>query len=240
MLETLRAWLNGNREYHTGVAIYAMTGSNTALLSLFRKGKSDYNSKRLEEELLSICHSLKSKSDTNAATFQRTTTTIQTKITKLGTQSIATITKPNEKLYNACKKEADLIYKEAMNLRAELFAMGRSYGFEDVNRPDLVRQRSKMAIDVVVLFNKASKLYDRAVYVKQHGRLPDDTEDNNEENQYDDLPDHLVKKTLDNLRKNYNKIKKRPQTPERIELLQKHEKNIKKLTARWDLLNIQD
>ena len=64
-------------------------------------------------------------------------------------------------------------------------------------------------------------------------------ENDEEETEYDNLPDHLVKKTLDNLRKNYNKIKNREQTPERIELLQKHEKNIKKLMAKWDLLNIK-
>jgi hypothetical protein len=240
MLETLRAWLNGTKEYYTGVAIYATLGSNSTLLSLFRKGKSLYNSKRLEEELLVICNNLKSRLTNNhAAVPYIIVPAVKAKVQAQESQSVTPVSNFNEELYTACKREADLVYKEAMNLRAELFALGRAQGYEDINRPDLVQQRSKMAVEVVVLYNKASKLYERANYVKEHGRLPNEIENDEEETEYDNLPDHLVKKTLDNLRKNYNKIKHREQTPERIELLQKHEKNIKKLMTKWDLLNIK-
>ena len=241
MLETLRAWLNGNKEYYTGVAIYATLGDNKALLTLFRQGKSSYSYKRLEEELLIICNTLKSKLSTygNATTLSTANIPINTQISEKGYQPLKSVSNFNEELYNACKKEAGLVYKQAMNLRAELFALGRVQGYEDINRPDLVQQRSKTAVEVVVLYNKASKLYDKANYVKQYGRLPNEMENDEEETEYDNLPDHLVKKTLDNLRKNYNKIKNREQTPERIELLQKHEKNIKKLMSKCDLLNIK-
>jgi hypothetical protein len=256
MLETLRTWLNGNKEYYTGVAIYATLGDNAALLSLFRQGKNTYNTKRMEEELLSICNTLKSKLNTDDTKVRIPITTPtpaafnKAKIQHKEEQHTETfyrkkhqhggVTSPlNEELYNACKREADLVYKEAMNLRAELFVLGRQNGFEDLNRPDLVQQRSKLAVNVVVLFKKAGKLYDRADYVKKNGRLSNEMEPDDEENEYNDLPDHLVKKTLDNLRKNYNKMVKRQATPDRVALLQKHEKSIKKLAEKWDLLNIK-
>ncbi len=250
MLETLRTWLNGNKEYYTGVAIYATLGDNKALLSLFRQGKNAYNSQRLKEELLSICNILKSKLNTDDTKVRIPITTPTNTAIKAKIQHTETIYRqehqhggitspPNEELYNACKREADLVYKEAMNLRAELFALGKAKGYEDINRPDLVQQRSKMAVDVVVLYIKAGKLYDKADYVKKNGRLPNEMEQDDEENEYNDLPDHLVKKTLDNLRKNYNKMKKRPQVSDRVALLQKHEKSIKKLAEKWDLLNIK-
>lgn len=256
MLETLRTWLNGNKEYYTGVAIYATLGDNAALLSLFRQGKNAYNTKRLEEELLCICNSLKSKLNTDGTKVRISITTPtlaafnKAKIQHKEEQHTETVYRkkhqpgeiislPNEELYNACKREADLVYKEAMNLRAELFALGKAKGYEDINQPDLVQQRSKMAVDVVVLYIKAGKLYDRADYVKKNGRLPNEMEQDDEENEYNNLPDHLVKKTLDNLRKNYNKMKKRPQVSNRVALLQKHEKSIKKLADKWDLLNIK-
>jgi hypothetical protein len=61
MLETLRAWLNGKRDYNTGVALYAQLGANKELLALLKKGANEFREKRLHEELLIICNELKSK-----------------------------------------------------------------------------------------------------------------------------------------------------------------------------------
>lgn len=269
MLTTLRAWLNGKREYFTGVALYDTLGNDAVLKSLFKKGQTNFSYERLQDELLKICEQLKKQNNGSNSSHPRTSVGMGTKATgnnqlqkptkekekksdveiqqtSLGSSTCAATSEENSKpdtqnsqLYDACKKEADKKYKEVMNMRAELFALARMDDFTDVNMPDKVQAREKLAVAVVAGYQQVSKLYDRADYVKQHGRLPHDENsplgDGGEEN-VDNIPDHLVKQTLDNLRKNYNKIKKREQTPERIALMQKHESTIKNLEARWNLL----
>jgi hypothetical protein len=258
MLTTLRAWLNGTREYFTGVALYDTLGSDAVLKSLFKKGKTTFTYDRLQEELLKICNDLKKQKHESTHSADRVvhsklvkrqatdTSKHQEKSKQTKTQGIADVREPataanaatneNSQLYDACKKEADKKYKEVMNMRAELFALARMDDFTDINMPDKIQAREKLAIAVVTGYQQGSKLYDKADYVKQHGRLPNDDDEEVQETNVDNIPDALVKQTLDNLRKNYNKIKKREQTPERIALMQKHEVTIKQLEARWSIL----
>lgn len=260
MLDDLRAWLNGDRDYNAGVLLYAKAGNNEALKKLFAKGKTDYCYERLQAELLKICRQLKqpnAKQSDNAEPSAdaaegsvhlqrlRPTDSIGGQVRQSApeargqensTNKNGEVQNPNPALYQVCKAEADKSYKEVMNLRAELFALARPDEFSDPNTPDRIQQRSKLAVKVAEAFKNVSQLYDRADYVRMHGRLPDQGEPDSEELDPDGLPDHLVKQTLDNLRKNYNKMKKREQTPERVALLQKHEVNIEKLEARWLLL----
>jgi hypothetical protein len=283
MLDTLRAWLNGKKEYYTGVAIYSQVGDNKALLQVFEKGPTDFTTKRLGEELFDICiklkaaqHELSSSSNTSISNLsQRAHRSDNTaaRITADGArqaedafregtasslpptnqipqhqQTSAQIeqrsteksfTAPvNPVLYEACKLAADKQYKEVMNSRAVLFQLAKHEDFEDPNTPDRIKARAKLALEVVAGYQQASKLFDDADYVRIHGRLPNNPDDD-EQNEYDLLPDHMVKQTLDNLRKNFNKIKKRDQTPARVAALQKHAINIKKLEARWLLLKPQ-
>jgi hypothetical protein len=251
MLEALRLWLNGNRDYWPGVILYAQCKPDTRLIALMKKGKTDFTTKRLYEELLAECNRLKAIDNVSTENGESTNTTTNEERAESRLGDLApTIRKEtilvsppkepvNPTLYEACKLKADNQYKEAMNLRAVLFGEATVQGYEDVNRPDLVQKRSKKAVDVVVLFNRASKLYEIADYVKLHGRLPNEDAEHDEATEMDAVPDELVKSTLDNLRKNFNKMKKREQTPERVVLLQKHEGNIKKLEARWHLLKFQ-
>lgn len=262
MLEELRAWLNGNREYYAGVILYAKAGDNEALKQLFAKGKTDYCTERLQAELLRICQQLKAQQHENDSTNSRRAATdlptdgisetsrredlhynrLSGKPPTAAGQPLASSsgtsgqTPVNGTLHAVCKKEADAVYKEVMNLRAELFALARADDFSDPNTPDRIEQRSKLAVKVAEGFKRVSQLYERADYVRIHGRLPADGEPDGEELEPDGLPEHLVKQTLDNLRKNVNKMRKREQTPERMALLQKHEANLKKLEARWRLL----
>ena len=241
MLEQLRAWLNGSREYYSGVIIYSKVGDNEALLKLFSKGKTDYCHQRLKDELMRICLELKSQhADTSSSRHHSGRDNKNAEQADAGyehSKEQRVLSSPaNPELYQTCKAEADKTYKEIMNLRAQLFALARADDFTDPNTPDKIEQRSRMAVNVADGFKTVSQLYDRAAYVKLHGRLPNDIDQEDDELNADDLPDHLVKQTLDNTRKNYNKMKKREATPERVVLLQKHEANIKKLDARWRLL----
>ncbi len=251
MLEALRLWLNGNRDYWPGVILYAQCEPDTRLIALMKKGKTDFTTKRLYEELLAECNRLKAIDNVSTENGESTHTTTNEERTESRMGDLApTIRKEtilvsppkepvNPTLYEACLLKADNKYKEAMNLRAVAFSLATVEGFEDVNRPDLVNKRSPIAVEAVVKYQRASKLYDIARYVHDHGRLPNEETAHDEATEMDAVPDELVKSTLDNLRKNFNKMKKREQTPERISLLQKHEANIKKLEARWHLLKFQ-
>ena len=252
MLETLRAWLNGTRDYFTGVTIFAKLSDDKKLISLLKGEKSAYNVSRLEKELMAICVQLKQSSNgTDSIIPNSATSTSQERATQKNGQdrhrkTSSTPDKPVEKadeqiianpeLYQIVFSEATKKYKETMNLRAELFALAHTDGFVDINRPDLVKTRAPMALQVHQGFIEASELYDKANYVKINGRLPGEPNGNIPENEYDHLADHLVKGTLDNLRKNYNKMKNRPVTAERTALLQKHKTSIEKLEIRWLLL----
>lgn len=225
MLDTLRAWLNGNRNYCTGVILYSKLGDDKNLLAVLEKGPNDFRVRRLQEELLNICNKMKAKD---------TGTRPDDPISHPNTQPAD---KPvNEDLYQACKREADQLYKKVMNDRAVLFSLARESDFADPNLPEKIKAREKLAIDVVTGFQKLSQLYDRAAYVAKTGRLPEG--DDSAETEYNNIPEALVKQQLDNSRKAFNKLKNKEQTPERVALMQKHETNIKKLEEKWRSLQV--
>lgn len=244
MLEILRTWLNGDRIYKSGILIFNIICKEQSLLkTVLNRGNTADNQLRLEKELLQHFNFLKNcgqkpnETDSSKKGFkkdqsQKNPAKKSDTITKTAIQSSEIPCIPNIALWEACKLQANNKYKEAMNKRAVLFSMLPSELYSDPNTPDLVKQRSPLAIEVVELYNEASLLYDRADFVEKHGVLPD------QENSAEDkpIPDHLVKSTLDNLRKNLNKIKVKEQTPERIILLQKHTEKIKYLEERWHSL----
>lgn len=253
MLEQIRAWLNGKREYYSGVAIYAQAGTNKELLQVLMKGPNDFRVKRLQEDLLQICNELKIASGANNVAQNANVITQNAdehntilrpgkepgnkkETAEAGDRQTAPVHPRNETLYNACELEAKSAYKKVMNDRAILFSLANSgEAWEDPNQPHKINDRVKLAIDIVTGWQHVSQLYDKADYVKLNGRLPADQDDTGE-SEYDHLQDHLVKLRLDNARKALNKLKAKEQTPERIALMQKHDENIKKLEAKWHSL----
>lgn len=236
MLEKLRTWLNGKRNFAEGATLYVIYGNNVAYKSLFLKGYSDFSYKIMQDELMKIFLELsqQKKIPANNPVEKKTLVLTAQKMVFVPVADDAVqLTGEIAELYNAAKKRADIAYKDVMNKRAELFHLTKLNGEYDINRPELVRQRCKLAIEVVSGFQHVSNLYDVANRVKvgdTSGLIV------KEENEYDGIPDHLVKVSLDNLRKNYNKLIKREQTPERIALIQQHKRNIIKLEERWRLL----
>jgi len=236
MLETIRAWLNGNREYYTGVAIYSQVGTNEDLLEVLKKGPNDFRTNRLQEDLLTICNQLKSQINENATNSHAGKNPgPETIRAEAGNKQQSPVRPCNPTLYDACKLAADQQYKKVMNARAVLFNLAAQVNFEDPNTEAKINDRVKLALEVVQGYQLTSQLYDRADYVKLHGRLPDGGEEIRED-EYDHLQDHLVKLRLDNARKAYNKLKIKEATPERIALMQAHAANIEKLENKWNSL----
>ena len=50
-MSSVKDWLNGPRDYATGVALYAAYGTNAALKAAFEQGESEYRKERLLKEL---------------------------------------------------------------------------------------------------------------------------------------------------------------------------------------------
>jgi hypothetical protein len=241
MLESIRAWLNGTRDYNTGALLFNLVSPDKKLASTFAAGYTLHNNWRLQEEMLRICAELKkNKAPAPTPSFAPGATTKKkiaaqdpaAEILQTALEIQKLVMNANPELYQSCLDKAKSVYKEAMNKKAVLFFMIPAGKFDDPNRPDLVDARRSLSLEVVSLYNEASQLFDDADFVKLHGHLPYQEKEQPAEN-YDEIPDHLVKQTLDNARKNYNKIKKKPVTPERTVSIQLHEHKIKILEKRW-------
>ena len=248
MLETLKAWLNGTRDYNTGASIYNLLGTDEKLKALFAEGHSLYNNYRLQEELKTICKNLKKEKNGSAKISKTAKATIkeikptEEKADELDTMLSAIadtaaaiakhISPPNPELLKASKVEADKAYKEAMNKRAVLFAMLPTDKYSNHNSQDLVEARRKLCLEVVAGYNHASELYDQADHVKLFGKLPDQ-KDPGIEDEVAKLEDFQVKEALNNARKARNKLKDKEQTSDRVVLMQNHDLRIKKLEERW-------
>ena len=241
MLETVKAWLNGTRDYNTGALLYNIVGTDHQLKQLFAQGHNMWNNYRLQEEMLKICEALKNgqqpvtvvKTDEKEANER-----LLSNITDTIEQIAKTINPPNPELYNASLEDAKRVYKGAMNKRAVVFSMIPTDKYSHINRPDLVEARRKLCLDAVKEYNEASALFDQADYVKLQGKLPDEP-DASVDDEVAGLEDYEVKPALDNARKAYNKLKGREQTADRVALMQKHKAKIEKLEERWHSLKPQ-
>lgn len=229
MHDTLKAWLNGTRDYLIGVSIYKELGNNEKLKALFSSGYTMYNNYRLQEELRLLY----------VAQKQQKKATHDVKIVYAITEATAaicgTVNPISDELHAACKKQADHHYKLAMNSRAVLFSMVPALA-SDYNRPDLVASRTPLCLEILQEHAEASELYDRADKVKKTGQLPEQENTPDIATEVSEIPDIQVKQALDNARKARNKIKNREVTPERVQLLHNHNERVKLLEERWHYL----
>lgn len=240
MVERLADWFS-NKDYWKGVVLYSQNEPDAQLLLLFKNGPTPFNVNRLEKELHLKLQQLRANDSLKAqgSNVQLRNVHYKAHEPTLKPPAVVTVEEDDEpinnQLYLIAKNEADTAYKAVMNKRAVLFNMAEMKDFTDPNTITRIAERRQLALDVVKEFNAVSKLYERADHIKRTG-LPPHVEKVEEEDDPATIPDHLVKQALDNLRKNYNKMKKRPLTVERTLLMQKHEQTIKLLSERWALL----
>jgi hypothetical protein len=241
MVERLADWFN-NKDYFKGVVLYSQNEPDAQLLLLFKNGPTPFNINRLTKELELKLQQLRANDvlQTEGSNVRFQNVHYKAHEASLKPPAVVTVEEDddepvNNELYLIAKKEADVAYKAVMNKRAVLFNMAEMKDFTDPNTQTRVAERRQLALDVVKEFNEVSKLYERADHIKRTG-APAHVEVDDDEEDPATVPDHMVKQMLDNVRKNYNKMKKRPPTVERTLLMQKHEGTIKILLERWDLL----
>lgn len=244
MIEALRSWFNGKRDYSTGTKLYIIYGDNLLLKNSFVKGETNFTRRRLEEELTKIFENAVKLLQTGQLENCEGSGKIMEAISPVSELSASPIKdKPSElvrqplnpDLEKICDAEAKLQYKQMMNTRAELFAHIRNVAeYEALNSPDRIGQRLPLALSIIKQNYGVGEAYDKLAHVRQHGQLP-----NQEAIQVEDIstvPDAEVKATIDNIRKNLSKMRKREATAERVVLMQKHTENLVTLLKRWDSL----
>lgn len=232
MHDVIRLWLNSKREYYQGLALAISFYDNKPLLEIMKIFDNERNKARLLEIMQTEFESLKQKTGKN--TLKKTLALkpdIQIKC-KSTIQNASDFSK--SPVYILAKNEADKAYRKTMALRAILFEKTKAENWEDVNIPSRVQERSKAAVEVVLEHRKASQFYETADFVLKNGSLPVVEETN--EVEFEALPDHLVQKALSNARKAISKLRNKPPTAARQELIEKHQANIDALQKKWDLL----
>lgn len=208
MKETLKLWLNGDRHYNAGLILLANADPQNPHITFLRKKE---NPEKLTSLIRACYHALKGKVETSApAATKINYTTSRPETADRDFELFAT---------------ANETYKLCMNKRAELFAMCRN-GINDGNK-----DKKELAHQVVILYQKASREYAQAKYEQIHGKLPEQKQ----ETEYE-VPDALVKATLDRLRNNRTKLKGRQATPERLQKIAEYDNHIETLEKRWHLL----
>ena len=232
MMEAVRAWLNGKRDYFTGVSIFKKFCSDDRLIRLLSAGENTYNKERLLEEIMIIWNKIKDEEERPEP--------VEIKILEIDiTAAPPEITVENSnQLFEKAHREAMKIYKLCMNKRAVLFQLTEVEDWQEVNTAERIANRSRLAIEVVELFNQASSMFSIADYIKKYNRMPQDAALDTQD-MFVNLPEALIKPTLDNARKALNKLKGKEPTSDRLKLMQKHLDNIKILENKWHSYNLQ-
>lgn len=219
-MEDLRSWLNGNRDFDTGVPLYFKYGLDKQFAQLLLQGATAYTTAHLFDKLKDAYFALKNK------TIQpEPAVIVQEKASYAPTfPQVQTAEIQNKLLYNSVKAEADKLYKEMMNLRVQLFALC-PIDETRLENDDFtyVKEREGLVLQVMDLQYEVDMAYDKLRYVAEHGTLPDQPEI------VDDIPDNgvLLANMRNNLKKAINKQKGKEQTPERIASIQAKQEKLK-------------
>lgn len=234
MQQLIVEWLKSSRkEYYTGLILLRKSQPNAAIIKVLDRGPNEINRKLLIKHLGEAVAQ-------KPAVFTKQVLEQPKKEPVAESISEEPVADHSQSpIYLSAKKEADQAYKALMNERAVLFSGVRNFMIhEDINAPVLVESRKKSCIHIVLEWQRISKLYDQADFVLKNGVLPIGL-DKKEDADVASIPDQLVKQNLDNARKNYNKMKKRQPTTERLQRLTELEKLIKQLEGRWQLLRLE-
>lgn len=220
-MQDLTAWLNSKRDFNEGVQVYLRYGDNKQFVQLLLDGETEYTRKNLFENLKKIYYDLKNGTTPTDPVVKKQKAEVlapalphadQTPVLETAPAPIT----PKSDFYNSCKRDADKLYKELMNLRAQLFALCDVEDLKKDDNPDLVEQRKTIALQLMDLQYETDQAYAKLQYVEEHGVLPTITEAKEEE-----IPTNpiLLLTFKKNLISGINKLKKKEQTPERVALL---------------------
>ena len=206
-MELISNWLDGNKHYAVGRAIYKALGSDTALHDMFDKGYSDYNQLRLEQELRAIIDG-----------GREIVPCIRPETVEMQAPSVT------DPILEAIYQEWKPQYMKMNYLRHEL---DRFEGDDEAS----VTQRKERAVEILQLEKKLNKQWADSNYYKEHGNLPNLPE---RENPIPTDPVDLAN-AINNCKRNIRRSRKRtevnPDHAEYMQLYLNHKEYYKKLTG---------
>lgn len=210
MDQELVAWLNSNRNYTTGVNIYHRLGNDKALLQYFVSANGSRQAcEKLFNALRTIYYQLKQPKAASTGVVKPVVTKAAPAPSK---------PQPNAELVAAISSQANKLYKEMMNLRARLFALTTIEPEANENDANTVLLRQNLVLPLLSLAPEVNENYQTLNYLIEHGKLPDAEPDQ------EALPTSPValERMRVNLMTNIAKLKKKPPTPDRLQLLESH------------------
>ena len=149
-MKIIKNWLDGKRNYHVGLAIFKTVSKDQQLISLFQKGETIYNKKRLEEELQKLMGK-------PAVT-----------ITPIKEQHDTDVMPDSEDaVLQALKNEWMPIYQEMNYMRHELDKY-------EGNEIAAIAKRKDLAFDILDKEQQCMLIWKRADIYKQTGKLPEE------------------------------------------------------------------
>lgn len=158
-MDAVKHWINSQRDYDAGVALYNQYGDDRRMKALFREGKTQFKEKKLLELMQGLIK--------NGASVKNT---LQGKHQAIRAQSEnrngwpAKLDGPLKALYD----EWILKFKESSSLEARIYDVALA-GISD---PNYERQAGQMAHRILDLRDEIRNIYQKRDHYIQHGVFP--------------------------------------------------------------------
>lgn len=217
----LKDWLNSQKNYLEGVEIYKRLGDDAEILMYFLNSQPHkVSQEKLFESLRSIYYQFKNSSQSIPPLDKMVE----------GNQVLEETKTFNPTLESICKAEADKSFKELMNIRARLFQHCFIEPDGNENDENPVRLREQYVLEILKLQPTHYEAYEKLHFVREFGRLPEVELSPGEtgKNKIPENPLELEKMRV-NLMKSISKLKRKEQSPERVDLLQKNQEKLKSI-----------
>ena len=161
MLEQIREWLNGNREYSSGVALVLRHSTDPRIINCFREPlETNFKRKKLVEVLTELYTdrpepaALRAPSQPALPPAEKTWPVDNT----------------NE-ILASLREQWRPLYGEMTNYQARI----HDIALQGVHDPQKKEEAHQMAKKIIDLNNKVNEIYARKAYFLKFGKLPDDT-----------------------------------------------------------------
>lgn len=200
----IRAWLNGSKAYDAGASLYRKYGNHGSVLHEIQGEETPFRKKLLFDALRELITS-------------QSTPPIPRPGAPLVTTPVELF---NNEAVTTAKRDADRLYKEMANIRAELLALCQVEESPRDTDPDEKKKRGALAREIIRLEYLVEEAYADYRYTQVHGVRKNNPPPVEEEVDAVDLH-----QKISNVRKYLSKLRKDP------------EKNAAKITDKESLLN---
>lgn len=212
MVDEIISWLNSDRNFNSGILLLEKYGDKD-LATILKNTQSNDKGRRLFFRLKLMLKPIPSKAISKPIepgakiitqqhhtqpSFNRDATKGIVKETVQ--PSIRTNHYENLEIAHATKRNADRLYKELSNKRAELFLKCNVDESPFENNPDFISNRALLVREIMRLQKNVDKAYEEYRFVIQYGRAS-----NTQANVLQDPI--LLHQSISNLRKSISKIK---------------------------------